>query len=134
MTTTGTATLMVNGYGNGDVDGDGDKDGIGEGLGDKNVDRNGFDDEWQGRRQGLRQRLWRNSKGEALFVRSGHIVIPDIIVRRRCTQHHREARLCGIVPKMPLLASSFLCIVVHTATFVNGNKEGQRQRGQWQYQ
>ncbi len=64
----------------------------------------------------------------ALFVGSSSIVIRDVVIRSGCTQHCCNARLCSKVPKMPLSAmsstSSFSCVSVCTATFVNGKKEG----------
>jgi hypothetical protein len=85
-------------------------DGKGNGYGDGNGYGNG------------------NGNGEALFVGSGRVVICEVLVRSRCMQHRCNARLCGKVPKMLLsvmsLASLFSCVLVRTATFVNGDEEG----------
>jgi hypothetical protein len=69
-----------------------------------------------------------NSNGEAHFVGGGHVVLRDIVLCSHCMQHCCNARLCGNVSKMPLFAmllvSSFSCVSVRTAAFVNGNEEG----------
>ncbi len=63
-----------------------------------------------------------------LFVRSGQVVIRDVVVHSCCKQHHCDNRLCGKVLKMPssamLLVSSFSCVLVRTAAFVYGVEEG----------
>ncbi len=63
-----------------------------------------------------------DGKGEALSVESVRIVVRDVPLRSRCTQHCCDTHLCGKVPNMLLLTSSFSCILVCTAAFVNGKK------------
>ncbi len=47
-----------------------------------------------------------NGNGEAIFVRSCRVGISDFIVCSCCVLHCCNTRLCGKVPKMPLLLTS----------------------------